>query len=258
MATRYVTRLSFGISLVGELWFIITPCFVEPSGAVKVHLPAASYHELPWWQRHICTLAVRNKVLTFHDQSHADSLCKIRQKPFRWSVAGQTHLSWAPKSQQPMWLLASSPQPLRSHNPQPGHPDCFSSCAISKHTVPRAWGRGGVHLLGHDLLELLTPLLAPVLPSSGEPQGRSPTSHLAEVNATWWGPALLPACRSSPRPGICPALSQLSICSRIPLLKGTYRPISCYIIALDGQAMGLRALAQINRIWDWFRSRNES
>lgn len=149
-----------------------------------------------------------------------------------------------------MWLLASSPQLLMSHNPHSGYPDHFSPCAISKHTVPRAWGRRTIHLLGHNLSEFLTPLLALNLHSLGESQCRSPTSHLADVNTTWRGSALLTAYCSFPRPGICPAHFQLPICSGILLLKGTYRPINCYIIALDGQAMGLRALAQINRVWD--------
>ena len=62
----------------------------------------------------------------------------------------------------------------------------------------------------------------------------------------------VPRCVAAPLSQACtsPGPSEPRVCSSLPLLKGMYRPISCYTIALDGQAMGPRALAQINRVWN--------
>lgn len=113
-----------------------------------------------------------------------------------------------------------------------------------------------IYLLVHNLSELFTlPLLPIPAPLPEEPCAHSVggvSSGPRPQRLTQHGGAVLnpTSCRSYPKSGVSPGLCELHVCSSLPLLKGTYRSISCYTIALDGQAIRPRALAQINRVWN--------
>lgn len=89
-----------------------------------------------------------------------------------------------------------------------------------------------IYLLVHNLSELFTLLLplAP-LPEKGLPSGPRP-QRLTQHGGAALNP---PACpiAASPESGVSAGLRQLRVCSGLTLPTGTYRPISCYTIALD-------------------------
>lgn len=167
----------------------------------------------------------------------------------------------APGDGDPLWeplssaLTARHPSPILARDPpSPAFP-LLPSQQLNLHR-PQSLGWGVfISFSVHNLSELFTlplpPLPKPCSPSRGAaahpgrgfPSGPPP----AEVNTTRLNP---PSCRSSPESGVSPGLGELRVCGSLPLLKGTYRPISCYTIALDGRAMAPRALAQINRVWN--------
>lgn len=148
-----------------------------------------------------------------------------------------------------LWLLGCfQPSSSLLGTLSPAFPLLASQHAQLNLHHPQSLGLGVVFisLSLHNLSELFTllPALspAPFPRSCRRPHPQGLTRH--------GGAALNPPRVQLPLPGVSQGPHEPRVCGSLTLLKGTYRPISCYTIALDSQAMGPRAFAQINRVWN--------
>lgn len=208
------------------------------------------------------------RLLTAHPQSYSNSIWGSDSKALGLGLAGQTPLSSTPAAQRLLTdslppclccqamatgLLPAQPPLLRTLSPT--FPLLASQHSQLNLHHPQSLGLGVVFicLLVHNLSELFTllPPLTPVpFPRSCARTGGFCRPLPAEVTAAQWGCAQSPSCHSCPQPGVPYGGHEPRVCGSLTLLKGTYRPISCYTIALHSQAVGPRAFAQINRVWN--------